>query len=68
MLDWGLNAGLVSKRQKGDGYYDFFRSRLMVPIRAPEGRSCPSDGCRAPRHTPTLAAALARRASWDHPR
>jgi DNA primase len=38
MLDWALNAGLVSKRQKGDGYYDFFRSRLIIPIRAPEGR------------------------------
>jgi DNA primase len=38
MLEWGLNAGLISKRQKGDGYYDFFRSRLIIPIRAPEGR------------------------------
>ncbi len=38
MIDWGLNAGLISKRQKGDGYYDFFRSRLIIPIRAPEGR------------------------------
>ncbi|HEX8824183.1 MAG TPA: toprim domain-containing protein, partial [Archangium sp.] len=39
MIDWGLNAGLISKRQKGDGYYDFFRSRLIIPIRAPEGRA-----------------------------
>jgi DNA primase len=38
MIEWGLNAGLISKRQKGDGYYDFFRSRLIIPIRAPEGR------------------------------
>ncbi|WNG49276.1 DNA primase [Archangium minus] len=38
MIDWGLNAGLISKRQKGDGYFDFFRSRLIIPIRAPEGR------------------------------
>jgi DNA primase len=38
MIEWGLNAGLVSKRQKGDGYFDFFRSRLIIPIRAPEGR------------------------------
>ncbi|MGZ3459457.1 MAG: DNA primase, partial [Archangium sp.] len=38
MLEWGLNAGLVSKRQKGEGYFDFFRSRLIIPIRAPEGR------------------------------
>ncbi len=38
MLEWGMSAGLISRRQKGDGYYDFFRSRLMIPIRAPEGR------------------------------
>ncbi|MCY1080376.1 DNA primase [Archangium lansingense] len=38
MVEWGLNAGLVSKRNKGDGYFDFFRSRLIIPIRAPEGR------------------------------
>ncbi|XXF80222.1 DNA primase [Myxococcaceae bacterium GXIMD 01537] len=38
MIDWGLKAGLINPRQKGPGYYDFFRSRLMVPIRAPEGR------------------------------
>ncbi|RKG97072.1 DNA primase [Corallococcus carmarthensis] len=38
MLEWGLKAGLITKRASGDGYNDFFRSRLMVPIRAPEGR------------------------------
>ncbi|WP_051256347.1 DNA primase [Cystobacter fuscus] len=38
MVEWGLNAGLVNRRQKGEGYYDFFRGRLIVPIRAPEGR------------------------------
>jgi DNA primase len=38
MLDWGLKAGLVTKRNSGEGCIDFFRSRLMVPIRAPEGR------------------------------
>jgi len=38
MLDWAMKAGLVLKRNTGDGCYDFFRSRLMVPIRAPEGR------------------------------
>ncbi|WP_434388831.1 DNA primase [Melittangium boletus] len=38
MIEWGLLAGLVSRRQKGEGYYDFFRGRLIVPIRAPEGR------------------------------
>ncbi|WP_375743870.1 DNA primase [Corallococcus interemptor] len=38
MLEWGLKAGLITKRNSGDGCIDFFRSRLMVPIRAPEGR------------------------------
>jgi DNA primase len=38
MVEWGLKAGLINPRKGGDGYYDFFRSRLMVPIRAPEGR------------------------------
>jgi DNA primase len=38
MVDWGVKAGLVQRRPNADGYYDFFRSRLMVPIRAPEGR------------------------------
>ena len=38
MIEWGLLAGLVSRRTKGEGYYDFFRSRLIIPIRAPEGR------------------------------
>ncbi|HEX5750095.1 MAG TPA: DNA primase [Archangium sp.] len=38
MVEWGLNAGLVNRRNKGDGYFDFFRSRLIIPIRAPEGR------------------------------
>ncbi|MCE9667912.1 DNA primase [Myxococcus stipitatus] len=38
MLEWGMKAGLVLKRNSGDGCFDFFRSRVMVPIRAPEGR------------------------------
>ncbi|MDY7230504.1 DNA primase [Hyalangium rubrum] len=38
MVDWGVKAGLVQRRPNAEGYYDFFRSRLMVPIRAPEGR------------------------------
>ncbi|RYZ33233.1 MAG: DNA primase, partial [Myxococcaceae bacterium] len=38
MMEWGLKAGLITKRNSGDGCIDFFRSRLMVPIRAPEGR------------------------------
>jgi DNA primase len=31
-------AGLVKPREKGDGYYDTFRNRLMFPIRDKEGR------------------------------
>lgn len=38
MVEWGLMAGLVNRRTKGEGYYDFFRGRLIIPIRAPEGR------------------------------
>jgi DNA primase len=38
MTDWAVKAGLIQRRNTGDGYYDFFRSRLMIPIRAPEGR------------------------------
>ena len=38
MTDWGLKAGLISPRSRGEGYFDFFRSRVIVPIRAPEGR------------------------------
>lgn len=39
VLEWGVKAGLVQPRQRGDGYYDVFRGRLMIPIRAPEGRT-----------------------------
>lgn len=38
LLSFGERAGLVSPRQKGEGYYDMFRGRVMIPIRAPEGR------------------------------
>ena len=31
-------GGLVKKRDKGDGYYDTFRNRLMFPIRDENGR------------------------------
>lgn len=39
ILEWGLKAGLVARRSKGDGSYDMFRGRLMIPIRSPEGRT-----------------------------
>lgn len=39
MLEWAFNAGLVKRREHGDGFYDAFRSRLMIPIRSPEGRT-----------------------------
>jgi DNA primase len=31
-------AGLIVPRQKGDGYYDRFRDRLMIPIRDAQSR------------------------------
>lgn len=31
-------AGLIRPRQSGDGYYDYFRSRLMIPILDLQGR------------------------------
>jgi DNA primase len=37
-LSHGEKAGLVAPRSKGEGYYDVFRGRLMIPIRSPEGR------------------------------
>lgn len=39
LLAFGEKAGLVSPRSKGDGYYDTFRGRVMIPIRSPEGRT-----------------------------
>lgn len=39
LLEWGVKAGLVSPRKQGDGYLDFFRHRLMIPIRAQDGRA-----------------------------
>ena len=39
MLEWALGAGLVKRRDHGEGFYDAFRSRLMIPIRSPEGRT-----------------------------
>jgi DNA primase len=39
MLEWGAKAGLVQKRASGEGYYDLFRGRLIIPIRSPEGRN-----------------------------
>jgi DNA primase len=32
-------VGLVAKRQEGPGYYDFFRDRVMFPIRDVQGRT-----------------------------
>jgi DNA primase len=39
LLEFGLAAGLVQRRPKADGVYDVFRGRLMIPIRAPDGRT-----------------------------
>jgi len=39
VLDWGARAGLCAPRKSGEGYFDLFRGRLMIPIRSPEGRT-----------------------------
>jgi DNA primase len=39
ILEWGARAGLCAPRKSGDGFYDVFRGRLMIPIRSPEGRT-----------------------------
>ncbi len=31
-------AGLIRQRQSGDGYYDYFRDRLVIPIHDSQGR------------------------------
>lgn len=39
LLAFGEKAGLVAPRQRGEGYYDMFRGRIIIPIRSPEGRT-----------------------------
>jgi DNA primase len=39
LLAFGEKAGLVAPRTKGEGFYDTFRGRVMIPIRSPEGRT-----------------------------
>lgn len=39
LLAFGEKAGLCAPRARGDGDYDMFRGRLMIPIRSPEGRT-----------------------------
>jgi DNA primase len=39
VLEWGVRAGLAAPRTRGDGYYDMFRGRLIIPIRSPDGRT-----------------------------
>lgn len=36
-LDVAIQTGLLSKRQKGDGLYDVFRNRIMIPIKNAKG-------------------------------
>ena len=33
-----LQAGLIRQRQSGDGYYDYFRDRLIIPIHNIQGQ------------------------------
>lgn len=39
LLEFGIQAGLVQRRTRGDGAYDVFRGRLIIPIRAADGRA-----------------------------
>lgn len=39
LLSFAEKAGLCAPRQKGEGYYDMFRGRVIIPIRSPEGRT-----------------------------
>ena len=41
-------AGLAKKRDKGEGYYDTFRNRLMFPIRDESGRVIAFGGRKMP--------------------
>lgn len=36
-LDVAKQTGLLARRQKGDGLYDVFRNRIMIPIKNPKG-------------------------------
>ena len=37
-LEAAAKLGLIKKRKEGDGFYDFFRDRIMFPIMDPDGR------------------------------
>jgi DNA primase len=39
MSELALRAGLLSQKQGGREAYDFFRGRVMIPIRSPEGQT-----------------------------
>ncbi|HLT31689.1 MAG TPA: DNA primase [Myxococcaceae bacterium] len=39
MLEWALETSLVLPRKEGEGTFDFFRHRLMIPIRSQDGRT-----------------------------
>ncbi len=45
-LELAAELGLVRKRKEGDGYFDFFRNRLMFPIYSHKGE-CVGFGGRA---------------------
>ena len=38
-LEAGIEAGLLQRRTRGEGCYDFLRSRVVIPIRAHDGRT-----------------------------
>jgi DNA primase len=39
LLASGEKAGLCAPRAKGEGHYDVFRGRVVIPIRSPDGRT-----------------------------
>jgi DNA primase len=39
LLGFAEKGGLVQPRNSGDGFYDMFRGRLIIPIRSAEGRT-----------------------------
>lgn len=45
-LELAAELGLIRKRKEGDGYYDFFRNRLMFAIHSHKGE-CVGFGARA---------------------
>lgn len=48
-MEFALELGLVRPKKGGEGYYDFFRHRLIFPICTPRGEVCGFGGRALPR-------------------